>query len=677
MRKFTDPISNDSQDLFQRSRFVEHLLRTLVKSGQKTETTGNVVSIEGAWGSGKSSVLNLLKEKLHLEEEILTVNFVPWMAGPDSNLVEFFFSILISKLQPEFVDRDNIIEDLKIYSGIASSGLDILSSLTGQPWNLANHFLRRRFKSNPNPVEIRDRINAFINRRQLNFVIIIDEIDRLTSREIQEVFRLVRAVADFDRFSYILAFDREVVEQALRQNGHVDANYLEKIINLELYLPVPLPSESSALMDNILGRNSDQLDHFGLDLNDPRYMDLQELVSTHDASAREGSRAVSSLLVYLDAIDMDAYWVDILALIFLKHRDRKLFSIIQRSPDMFVSNPVSAESITLLYGKESARLDKLRAIIDRDNLDAFSLSLFDFIFPSLFHQDKSSKRKDSLQFRTPLFTVLRFGQVIKTIDLRSLRYIAESNNKNELTKLWVKLFRKQDGDGIEQAFDYMRRHCDHENIWRSVFSAFKIYIDEYSQPPTQLRGLLDLVSQELFRSQEIPGKNLASLLSEHRSSGWQLTTEILRKNVFFAGIGRWADRASPERIILDADQTEREVIKLLDFLLEGDGIASALKGAIDSNFIWLFHDLNTEHSRRFAVKIQPLLEDPNLLGKLVTLLFGPGYSTDQDSVSFFTSSEKIISQVRSFKLETSKDENVRTSAKILMERWTRDRRSYE
>ncbi|MBM7331832.1 hypothetical protein JS562_54830 [Agrobacterium sp. S2] len=42
-----------------------------------------------------------------------------------------------------------------------------------------------------------------------------DDIDRLTTGEIRDIFKLVRLTASFPNVVYILAFDRARVEQAL------------------------------------------------------------------------------------------------------------------------------------------------------------------------------------------------------------------------------------------------------------------------------------------------------------------------------------------------------------------------------------------------------------------------------------------------------------------------------
>lgn len=59
-------------------------------------------------------------------------------------------------------------------------------------------------------------------------VVLIDELDRVESEEIRTVAQLVRSVADFPGVSYLLAYDRERVAQALGgENAERGQAYLE------------------------------------------------------------------------------------------------------------------------------------------------------------------------------------------------------------------------------------------------------------------------------------------------------------------------------------------------------------------------------------------------------------------------------------------------------------------
>jgi predicted KAP-like P-loop ATPase len=64
----------------------------------------------------------------------------------------------------------------------------------------------------------------------------------LDKTEIQNIFKLVKLSADFNYIDYVLAFDEEMVASAIGEkygsnNIESGRNFLEKVINIPLYLP--------------------------------------------------------------------------------------------------------------------------------------------------------------------------------------------------------------------------------------------------------------------------------------------------------------------------------------------------------------------------------------------------------------------------------------------------------
>lgn len=80
-------------------------------------------------------------------------------------------------------------------------------------------------------------------------VVVLDDIDRLETPEIRDIFKLVRLTANFPNIIYIVAFDRDRVEDALAEQGLPGRDYLEKILQVAVDLPV-VPSP--VLTDQII-----------------------------------------------------------------------------------------------------------------------------------------------------------------------------------------------------------------------------------------------------------------------------------------------------------------------------------------------------------------------------------------------------------------------------------------
>ena len=66
---------------------------------------------------------------------------------------------------------------------------------------------------------------------------VLDDIDRLSTSEIRDIFKLVRLTASFPNIIYLVAFDRIRVEKALKEQGIKGRDYLEKILQVAYDLP--------------------------------------------------------------------------------------------------------------------------------------------------------------------------------------------------------------------------------------------------------------------------------------------------------------------------------------------------------------------------------------------------------------------------------------------------------
>ena len=89
-------------------------------------------------------------------------------------------------------------------------------------------------------------------------VVILDDIDRLATSEIRDIFKLVRLTANFPNVIYIVAFDRDRVEKALDEQGVSGRDYLEKILQIVFDLPA-VPSH--VLRQQILSALDDALNN--------------------------------------------------------------------------------------------------------------------------------------------------------------------------------------------------------------------------------------------------------------------------------------------------------------------------------------------------------------------------------------------------------------------------------
>lgn len=100
MRKMfnTDkPINNISSDLLNRASFSEQLAKAILSY---TNTDNFTISLCGKWGSGKTSILNMVETYINTltqnysdDEKPIIVHFNPWNYSDQTQLItQFFFN---------------------------------------------------------------------------------------------------------------------------------------------------------------------------------------------------------------------------------------------------------------------------------------------------------------------------------------------------------------------------------------------------------------------------------------------------------------------------------------------------------------------------------------------------------------------------------------------------------
>ncbi len=233
------PIRKAEDDALGRARAARSFAEQILSLDA---TAGIVVGVLGAWGSGKTSFVNLART--HFDElGIVVLDFNPWMFSGAEQLVESFFVEISAqlKLRPALAE---IGKNLEFY-GDVFSGLGWLPVVGSwiERGQKASKLLAQALQHRKVGVGARRAVlERELEALQEPIVVVVDDIDRLTTPEIRDIFKLVRLTASFPNIVYVLCFDRVRVEEALTEVGIAGRDYLEKILQVSIDLPAVPPA---------------------------------------------------------------------------------------------------------------------------------------------------------------------------------------------------------------------------------------------------------------------------------------------------------------------------------------------------------------------------------------------------------------------------------------------------
>ena len=295
-----DPIERSDDDRLDRTGFATLLAKALATSPERRSM---VVALYGDWGSGKTSSLNLCFEALQQmspDQQPLVVRFDPWWYSNTGELLAQFFEELGNALEKQAHSKgiralNGIKSKLLTYRQlIAPAGVVADLFVSGGILTLGSSFMQavvdraaQEQEGGRDAREARREIEEALLSAERRVVIAIDDIDRLSASEIRDVFKVVKATADFPNTRYLLAFDFKTVTGALSEVQKTDGvAYLEKIVQVPFRLPDPAPGQLMTIVSEGVNEIASQ----------------QERISVEDrVEARE-------ILEQLASDGLDSFW---------------------------------------------------------------------------------------------------------------------------------------------------------------------------------------------------------------------------------------------------------------------------------------------------------------------------------------------------------------------------------
>ncbi len=279
------PIEDSKDDSLGFSEMANQLAASLANDPKFED--GIVLGLEGKWGSGKTSLLqltqNALKEKednspivvdfrltqnaLKEKNSPIVVDFRPWLIKDRDALIALFFAELSTAIATK--PGENASDVKRMIGGYAGRLIGVGSTIADlaasaevplakpvqKTLDVAQNIVNE--ENNIRPLaEIKSKLDEKLKKLDRRIIVTIDDVDRLEPREVSEILRLVRAVADFGSIIYILCYDPKIIAEAICKDIGVSQGraFLEKIVQISIPIPRPEPFA----LRNMLHKGLDQ-----------------------------------------------------------------------------------------------------------------------------------------------------------------------------------------------------------------------------------------------------------------------------------------------------------------------------------------------------------------------------------------------------------------------------------
>lgn len=259
------PIIKSEQDRLNRVLFAKYLARCLLDHKSPESL---VVALNGGFGVGKTSLLNLVSEELHYAASNMWDNekpvffiFNPWIYSGQHDLFSQFFTKLrdIVKSHQYLENANRIIHLLELYISFFSHEPIVTSSQT------PHSFLSELTEDSNNVygwteckdlTPVKQELNRLLAQQKHKIIILIDNISQLYNHEIKQIFQLIKSIANFANTIYLLAYDNQQVIRVLNKlDGRNDSEkFIDKIVQLSFEVPEISKQELETLLADRLLR---------------------------------------------------------------------------------------------------------------------------------------------------------------------------------------------------------------------------------------------------------------------------------------------------------------------------------------------------------------------------------------------------------------------------------------
>jgi KAP-like P-loop domain-containing protein len=322
------PIEEWNQDVLERSALVESLATTVIVS------KAPVVAIQGPFGDGKSSVLNLLKRTL--EPHAIVISFSTWLPGSEQTLAIDMFNDVATECKKRYYLpqlRRRLLKYAKTVCGTVSFLKEI-------PELLPSISQREEI----------EEIGKALSRVPRRIVVLLDEMDRLEKDELQVLLKILRGVAFFPNLSYVCAFDRTEIEKKLfgKQNAE-SREYCEKFFPVSFAVPKPDAALLFRVLQSRLAAVFDDLNWFQTDAEKKQFTEKLQQVWDETlvqlcTNLRKIAFVVNDVSVAARRLVREVNAVDVVVIETLRRFFPGIYEVVWRNQLQFIESQISLKT---------------------------------------------------------------------------------------------------------------------------------------------------------------------------------------------------------------------------------------------------------------------------------------------------------------------------------------------
>ncbi len=461
------------EDIYERTNYAisvaKHILHT-------SSDSSFAIGVIGDWGTGKSDFLKRLKTILEKDNENIIFEFNPWRVNKTDSIIDEFFKAFSNKLKPYNQSITGTINDYsnRILKPASETHLKFVDALIGS-W-FQNDDIQDKYNT----------INESIKATSKRIVVFIDDVDRLTGKEVMEILRIIRNTANFANTFFIVGLDQNYIVNVLKNTKDFfnEEEYLKKVFQLTITLPAfKKNSLIGEIKKNLCTPDLSQADRDKIDLalqtlyenTDDQaaefilsYFTYETILEKMLDNVRDLKRFCNSFKIAFNILKDEADIHDLLILELIRNKNMELYNNIRNKS--ILKTEFDKPNQLILKNENWELFKNQLPEKDRDALESALVFLFNnhplknqrkLLYPHNFY----------IYFSYHLFNLISFHEFNETLQ-KSIDDIIQTFNKwiaegkeNELYQIISNLNDFQDSDSLRKFTVILLRIATPRSPW--------------------------------------------------------------------------------------------------------------------------------------------------------------------------------------------------------------------
>lgn len=465
------PIISKEEDILNRNDFSCAVARYLLSPSSKQ---GLVLSINGEWGSGKTSIANMIKgyineQKFAKDSKVIPiiVNYSPWNVSNSDQIINQFLNTLSESFLYKKVCKI-VGKILKVSSSVVSFfpvPLPIKETIKNIDKTFSS-YVDALNRNSGNLEEFKNKVERHLNNSIIRYIVFIDDIDRLNNNEIKILIQLVKSICNFSNITYVLLHDKKIVADALNgEQSNIDGSeYLKKIVQMEFNVP----NTKHETIIELLGKDIEKVLsgkyelESGSRLQDFLSFGLFKQINT----IRDEKRFINCLSFIVESYTEEIDPIDLIVITYIRYIDEKVYDLILKYEECLLGTKSS-----LFDDKKNKELKDLfyKELADTKFDENVIGHLLSELFPNMFSSIPEKHGKDYLAGRLCIpnifhkyanmdldyedMSLKKLNNIIKFMDYKGLSAFANDLNPDQGRKLLYVLGDYSESLNSEKMFE--------------------------------------------------------------------------------------------------------------------------------------------------------------------------------------------------------------------------------